>query len=67
MGLVVVVLMSNGGDGAQRFDTGRAGGAFTDVTGAIPGRDHDRRSGVGRVPLPGSWGVDLGRALTGRG
>jgi alpha-amylase len=32
-----VVLMSNGGDGAQRFDTGLRGATFTDVTGAVQG------------------------------
>jgi alpha-amylase len=36
-GLVVVVLMSNGGDGEQGFDTGLPGATFADVTGAVPG------------------------------
>ncbi len=36
-GLAVVVLMSNGGPGAQVFDTGLPDAEFTDATGTIPG------------------------------
>ena len=61
--LVVVVLMSNGGDGRQADRTpGCPGSAFTDVTGSVAGPHHHRRRGCGRVPLPGARGVDLGRA-----
>jgi alpha-amylase len=35
-GRTAVVLMSNGGDGAQRFATGLPHATFTDATGAIP-------------------------------
>jgi hypothetical protein len=35
--LTVVVLMSNGEGGVQRFDTGRPGVAFADATGAVAG------------------------------
>lgn len=51
--LVVVVLMSNGGDGTKRMPTGRVGATFTDATGAHPGSVRTGADGAGEFLCPG--------------
>jgi alpha-amylase len=52
-GLVIVVLMSNGGNGAQRFDTGRPDTQFTDVTGGLPDGIRTDAAGSAEFRCPG--------------
>jgi alpha-amylase len=52
-GLAVVVLMSNGGQGAQHFDTGLPGATFIDVTGGVQGAITTDATGTAEFRCPG--------------
>jgi alpha-amylase len=52
-GLAVVVLMSNGAQGAQRFGTGIPEAAFTDVTGTFPDAITTGSDGSAEFRCPG--------------